>query len=122
MQPNSITVPLQIIVVIALTLSGSNLYGYVRCKLGKSDSITQSFKNMAAGLVQKQMVSNVSYDVNWILKWFNNKNLYSKFFHTTNLLYESHILITKYLLYLSHYSEAVSKLHWAYTWIIQWSW
>lgn len=51
---------LQIIVVIALSLSGSNLYGYVRCKLGKSDSITQSFKNMATGLVQKQMVSNVS--------------------------------------------------------------
>ncbi|XP_050720113.1 uncharacterized Golgi apparatus membrane protein-like protein CG5021 isoform X1 [Eriocheir sinensis] len=49
-----------IVVVIALTLSGSNLYGYVRCKLGKSDSITESFKNMAAGLVQKQMVSNMT--------------------------------------------------------------
>lgn len=54
-------VPLQIVVMIALTLTGSNLYGYVRCKLGKSDSISESFKNMAAGLVQKQMVSNVSY-------------------------------------------------------------
>ena len=59
-EANTINVSLQIIVVIALTLSGSNLYGYVRCKLGKSDSISQSFKNMAAGLVQKQMVSNVS--------------------------------------------------------------
>lgn len=48
------------VVLIALTLSGSNLYGYVRCKLGKSESITQSFKNMASGLVQKQMMSNVT--------------------------------------------------------------
>ncbi|KAK7070046.1 Golgi apparatus membrane protein TVP23 B [Halocaridina rubra] len=48
------------VVLIALTLSGSNLYGYLRCKLGKSDSITQSIKNMASGLVQKQMMSNVA--------------------------------------------------------------
>ncbi|KAG0725386.1 Golgi apparatus membrane protein TVP23 B [Chionoecetes opilio] len=49
-----------IVVLIALTLTGSNLYGYVRCKLGKSDSISDSFKNMASGLVQKQMISNVA--------------------------------------------------------------
>ncbi|XP_068237878.1 uncharacterized Golgi apparatus membrane protein-like protein CG5021 isoform X2 [Palaemon carinicauda] len=48
------------VVLIALTLSGSNLYGYVRCKLGKSDSITQSIKNMANGIVQRQMMSNVT--------------------------------------------------------------
>ncbi|XP_071520817.1 uncharacterized Golgi apparatus membrane protein-like protein CG5021 isoform X1 [Panulirus ornatus] len=48
------------VVLIALTLTGSNLYGYIRCKIGKSESITQSFKNMATGIVQKQMVSNVT--------------------------------------------------------------
>lgn len=50
----------QMVVLIALTLTGSNLYGYIRCKIGKSESIAQSFKNMATGLVQKQMVNNVS--------------------------------------------------------------
>ncbi|XP_042229174.1 uncharacterized Golgi apparatus membrane protein-like protein CG5021 isoform X2 [Homarus americanus] len=48
------------VVLIALSLTGSNLYGYVRCKFGKSESISQSFKNMASGLVQKQMISNVA--------------------------------------------------------------
>ncbi|XP_045600880.1 uncharacterized Golgi apparatus membrane protein-like protein CG5021 isoform X2 [Procambarus clarkii] len=48
------------VVLIALSLTGSNLYGYVRCKFGKSESITQSFKNMATGLVQKQMMGNVA--------------------------------------------------------------
>ncbi|XP_047485383.1 Golgi apparatus membrane protein TVP23 homolog B-like isoform X2 [Penaeus chinensis] len=49
-----------VIVLIALTLSGSNMYGYVRCKLGKSDSLTESMKSMATGLVQKQMLGSVT--------------------------------------------------------------
>ncbi|KAK8747800.1 hypothetical protein OTU49_016615, partial [Cherax quadricarinatus] len=48
------------VVLIALSLTGSNLYGYVRCKFGKSESITQTFKNMTTGLVQKQMMSNIA--------------------------------------------------------------
>ncbi|KAK3888887.1 hypothetical protein Pcinc_007077 [Petrolisthes cinctipes] len=48
------------VVLIAVSLSGSNLYGYIRCKLGKSESITSSVKSMATGLVQKQMFSNMT--------------------------------------------------------------
>ncbi|XP_076041363.1 putative Golgi apparatus membrane protein-like protein CG5021 isoform X2 [Oratosquilla oratoria] len=48
------------VVCIALSLSGSNLYGYIRCKIGKSQSITDSVKNMASGMVQRQMLNNVT--------------------------------------------------------------
>ncbi|XP_076041364.1 putative Golgi apparatus membrane protein-like protein CG5021 isoform X3 [Oratosquilla oratoria] len=50
----------KMVVCIALSLSGSNLYGYIRCKIGKSQSITDSVKNMASGMVQRQMLNNVT--------------------------------------------------------------
>jgi len=47
------------VVCIALALSGSNLYGYVRCKIGKSENVTDSAKSMASGLLQQQLMSNM---------------------------------------------------------------
>ncbi|KAL7637531.1 UNVERIFIED_CONTAM: hypothetical protein RMT77_012259 [Armadillidium vulgare] len=48
------------IILIALTLSGSNLYGYVMCKIGKSEGITGSVKNFFTGLFQRQMVNSMT--------------------------------------------------------------
>ena len=57
----------QIIICIALSLSFSNLYGYIRCKLGKSEGVTNSLKSFANTVIQKQMISNVS--IFYYLRW-----------------------------------------------------
>lgn len=50
-----------ILVCIAMSLSCSNLWGFVRCKAGGGEtSITDSMRNMAGGLLRQQMVSNVT--------------------------------------------------------------
>ena len=41
--------------IIAITMSFSNLFGYLRCRLGS----TQSISNMANTYMQRQMLSNV---------------------------------------------------------------
>jgi len=44
-----------ILVIIGLTMSMSNLFGYLRCRLGSTESVT----NMANTYMQRQMFSNV---------------------------------------------------------------
>ena len=44
-----------ILVIIGITMSFSNLFGYLRCRLGS----TQSISNMANTYMQRQMLSNV---------------------------------------------------------------
>jgi len=44
-----------ILVIIGLTMSMSNLLGYLRCRLGTTESVT----NMANTYMQRQMFSNV---------------------------------------------------------------
>jgi len=44
-----------ILVIIGITMSFSNLFGYLRCRLGS----TQSISNMANSYMQRQMLSNV---------------------------------------------------------------
>ena len=44
-----------ILVIIGLTMSMSNLLGYLRCRLGSTESVT----NMANTYMQRQMFSNV---------------------------------------------------------------
>ena len=44
-----------ILVIIGLTMSMSNLLGYLRCRLGSTDSVS----NMANTYMQRQMFSNV---------------------------------------------------------------
>jgi len=51
---------MQLLVCIALSLSCSNLFGFVRCKAGGNEGITDSMKNMASGVLKQQMLSNVS--------------------------------------------------------------
>ncbi|XP_023343354.1 uncharacterized Golgi apparatus membrane protein-like protein CG5021 isoform X1 [Eurytemora carolleeae] len=49
-----------ILVVIGLTLSTSNLLGYLRCKMGKSDdSVTNVMSGMANQYMQKRMMQNL---------------------------------------------------------------
>jgi len=45
---------------IALSLNGANVYGYLRCKFGKSTNITGAVSNYANGIFRQQMMSNVS--------------------------------------------------------------
>ena len=47
------------IVLIALTLSSSNLYGYIRCKMGKSDGLSGSLQSLATNFAQGQAISSV---------------------------------------------------------------
>ncbi|KAF2367073.1 Protein of unknown function DUF846 eukaryotic [Trinorchestia longiramus] len=50
-----------VLVCIALSLNCSNLWGFVRCKLGGKDgSVTESVKNMAATLMRQQMLANMA--------------------------------------------------------------
>ena len=44
-----------ILVIIGLFMSGSNFFGYLRCRLGSTESVT----NMANTYMQRQMFSNV---------------------------------------------------------------
>lgn len=44
-----------ILVIIGLTMSMSNLLGYLRCRLGSTDSVS----NMANTYMQRQMFTNV---------------------------------------------------------------
>ena len=45
---------------IALSLNSANLYGYVRCKLGKGTNLTGAVSSYANGLFRKKMMENVS--------------------------------------------------------------
>ncbi|XP_018020745.1 uncharacterized Golgi apparatus membrane protein-like protein CG5021 isoform X2 [Hyalella azteca] len=46
---------------IALSLNCSNLWGFVRCKAGGSEtSVTDSVKNMASSLMRQQMLANMA--------------------------------------------------------------
>jgi len=48
-----------VLVMIGLTLSGSNLLGYLRCKMGKSDEgVGSVMSGVANQYMQKQMMSN----------------------------------------------------------------
>jgi len=48
-----------VLVFIGLTLSGSNLLGYLRCKMGKSEEgVGSVFSGVANQYMQKQMMSN----------------------------------------------------------------
>jgi hypothetical protein len=48
-----------VLVLIGLTLSGSNLLGYLRCKMGKSDEgVGSVMSGVANQYMQKQMMSN----------------------------------------------------------------
>ena len=44
-----------ILVIIGLTMSMSNLLGYLRCRLGSTESVTK----MANSYMQRQMFTNV---------------------------------------------------------------
>merc|ERR1719188_987917 len=48
-----------ILVIIALTLTASNLFGYVRCRYGTSESISSTMFGVANSYMQSQMLSNV---------------------------------------------------------------
>ena len=52
---------------IALSLNGANVYGYLRCKLGKSSNITGAVSNYANGIFREQMMSNVSNSSNELI-------------------------------------------------------
>ena len=44
---------------IALSLNGANLYGYLRCKLGKGSNLTGAVSSYANGLFRQQVMQNV---------------------------------------------------------------
>eukprot|EP00090_Calanus_glacialis_P041982 TRINITY_DN74618_c0_g1_i1.p1 TRINITY_DN74618_c0_g1~~TRINITY_DN74618_c0_g1_i1.p1 ORF type:complete len:213 (-),score=62.69 TRINITY_DN74618_c0_g1_i1:129-767(-) len=48
-----------VLVIIGLTLSTSNLLGYMRCKLGKTDSTATMLSGVANQYLQQRMVQNV---------------------------------------------------------------
>ncbi|CAG0913647.1 unnamed protein product [Notodromas monacha] len=49
------------IVVIAIMLTGANLYGYLKCKMGGNDaSVTQKVSSMAKNLLQQQLLQNMT--------------------------------------------------------------
>eukprot|EP00092_Neocalanus_flemingeri_P025133 GFUD01027255.1.p1 GENE.GFUD01027255.1~~GFUD01027255.1.p1 ORF type:complete len:208 (+),score=51.31 GFUD01027255.1:42-665(+) len=48
-----------VLVIIGLTLSCSNLLGYLRCKLGKTDSTAAMLSGVANQYLQQRMVQNV---------------------------------------------------------------
>lgn len=45
---------LQLLVSIALTLNGANLYGYYKCKVGSSESFT----TLTSNFFRKQLIEN----------------------------------------------------------------
>ena len=45
---------------IALSLNGANLYGYMRCKLGKGTNLTGAVTSYANSLLFKQALNNVT--------------------------------------------------------------
>jgi len=48
-----------VLVIIGLTLSTSNLLGYLRCKMGKTDSTASMLSGVANQYLQQRMVQNV---------------------------------------------------------------
>jgi len=48
-----------ILVIIALSLTSSNLFGYVRCRYGTSESISSTMFGVANSYMQTQMLNNV---------------------------------------------------------------
>ncbi|KAK9892625.1 hypothetical protein WA026_021004 [Henosepilachna vigintioctopunctata] len=56
----SFSVKWLLIVMIALVLSGSNLYGYLKCKMGSNESITNVTTNFFRNQVLKSAVAMVS--------------------------------------------------------------
>merc|ERR1712183_949975 len=48
-----------VLVIIGLSLSGSNLLGYLRCKLGKTDSTANMLSGVANRYLQQRMMQNV---------------------------------------------------------------
>ena len=44
---------------IALSLNGANLYGYLRCKLGKGTNLTGAVSNYANGFFRQQVMDKV---------------------------------------------------------------
>lgn len=48
---------------IALSLNGANLYGYLRCKLGKGTNLTGAASSYANGFFRKQVINNVSLPI-----------------------------------------------------------
>lgn len=49
-----------VLVIIALALNGSNVYGYLKCKFGKSDkSIHETLTSVTSGFLRDQVVQNV---------------------------------------------------------------
>lgn len=48
-----------VLVIIGLTLTGSNLLGYMRCRLGKSTSIKDSVTQMANTYMRRQMFNSL---------------------------------------------------------------
>ncbi len=49
-----------VLVVIGLALSLSNLLGYLRCRLGQTESLTSSVSKVANSYMQRQMFSRVT--------------------------------------------------------------
>ncbi len=53
---------------IALSLNGANVYGYLRCKLGKGTNLTGAVSNYANGFFRQQVMDKVNQIllVHWI--------------------------------------------------------
>ena len=48
-----------VLVIIGLSLSGSNLFGYLRCRMGQTDTTANMLSGMANTYLQKQMFQSM---------------------------------------------------------------